>query len=47
MPRGIQTNVGGPTGSYFGTKTYKQKLDLADDYRKKKKKKKTDEDEEE
>lgn len=31
-------SVGGPTGSYFGTKTYKQKLDLADPFPTKKQK---------
>jgi hypothetical protein len=34
--RGVKTNIGGPTGSYFGTKTYKQKLNKAGDWRKKK-----------
>jgi hypothetical protein len=33
--RGIKTNIGGPTGSYFGTKTTKQKLDIAGNWRKK------------
>jgi len=38
--QGIKENVGGAMGSYFGTKAYKQKLDLADKYPIKKRKKK-------